>query len=69
MDKYKFKTNINCNACKSAVTPFLNKESRISKWDVDLSDPSRILSVEGDNIDSKVIVELISAAGYIIQEI
>lgn len=69
MDKYKFKTNINCNACKSAVTPFLNKESRISKWDVDLSDPERILSVEGDNIDSKEIVELIAAAGYIIQEI
>ncbi len=69
MDKYKFKTNIRCNACKSAVTPFLNKESRISKWEVDLSDPGRILRVEGENIDSKEIVELISAAGYKIEEI
>lgn len=69
MDKYKFKTNIKCNACKSAVTPFLNRESRISKWEVDLSNPERILTVEGDNIDSKEIVELISASGYIIHEI
>jgi copper chaperone len=69
MEKYIFKTNINCNGCKSAVTPFLNKETRIKKWEVDLDSPDKILTVEGEKIDSQEIIGLISSAGYKIEKL
>lgn len=69
MDKLKFKTSINCNGCKSAVKPFLDKDSRIINWTVDLGSRDRILTVEGDNIYPDEIIKLITAAGYEINEI
>ncbi len=69
MDKFSFKTNINCNGCKSAVTPFLDKESRISGWEVDTDSPEKILTVEVENIDSNEIIELITSAGYRIEKL
>lgn len=69
MEKLAFKTNINCNACKSAVTPFLDKESRIAQWNVDLKSPDRILRVEGENINKEEIIDLITSAGYKIEEL
>ncbi len=69
MEKFSFKTNINCNGCKSAVAPFLNKESRISRWEVDTDIPDKILTVEGENINSNEIIELITSAGYRIEKI
>ncbi len=69
MEKFAFKTNINCNGCKSAVAPFLGKESRISGWEVDTDSPDKILTVEGENIDSNEIIELITSAGYRIEKL
>lgn len=69
MEKYKFKTNINCSACKSAVTPFLDSETRIARWDVELESPGRILSIEGENIKGEEIINLIRSAGYSIEEL
>ncbi len=67
MEKFKFKTNINCNVCKKTITPFLKKDTRISKWEVDLNSPDKTLSIEGENINRNEIIELISAAGYRIE--
>jgi copper chaperone len=69
MDKLKFKTNIHCNGCKTAVTPFLNKESSIEKWEVDTNHPDKILQVEGESLNKNEIINLITAAGYRIEEI
>jgi copper chaperone len=69
MEKFRFKTNINCNGCKTAVTPFLNRETSIDKWEVDLNSPEKILRVEGENIDKNEIINLITAAGYRIEEL
>ncbi|MFO7922707.1 MAG: heavy-metal-associated domain-containing protein [Bacteroidales bacterium] len=68
MPKHIFKTNINCNACKSAVTPFLEKDSRIRKWEVDLGNPEKTLTVEGENITGNEIMDLIIEAGYRIEK-
>ena len=64
MATYKFKTNIHCNGCKSAVTPFLDKETKISKWEVDINHPNKILKVEGDQVNAQEIIDLITKAGY-----
>lgn len=69
MEKFIFKTNINCNGCKSAVTPFLNKESRIINWEIDLGSPDKILTIEGEQINSQEIIGLISSAGYKIEKL
>lgn len=64
---FTFKTNIHCNGCKSAVTPFLNKETQIKKWEVDINHPDKILRVEGDFVKPQEIIELITKAGYKIE--
>jgi len=60
----KFKTNINCNGCKATVTPFLNKVPEIKTWDVDINNPDKILTIEGEGIDEKLIVDTLTKAGY-----
>lgn len=62
MVKTKFKTNIKCSACVAKVTPFLNEVVGENKWQVDLVDPARTLTV--DNSEDKKIVEALQKAGY-----
>jgi len=62
MNTYKFKTNIKCTGCLTAVTPFLNKTVGEQQWTVDLQDPQRILSVEGAT-ESEVI-NAVKEAGF-----
>ncbi len=64
MKTLKFKTNIKCTGCVSKVTPFLNDEKGIEKWDVDIFNPEKILSVETDSINSDKIIEAIEKAGF-----
>lgn len=67
MAHYTFITNIHCNGCKSAVTPFLDKETRINKWEVDITHPDKLLKVEGEHIKPQEIIDLITKAGYKIE--
>jgi copper chaperone len=62
MEKIKFKTNIKCSACVAKVTPYLNEVAGEDRWQVDLVDPGRTLTV--DNADDKKIVEALQRAGY-----
>lgn len=64
MKTLKFKTNIKCTGCVAKVTPFLNAEKGIEKWDVDIFNPEKILSIETDNINSDKIIEAIEKAGF-----
>jgi copper chaperone len=64
METIKFKTSVNCNNCIRAITPFLNKVNGISSWDVDLNDPARTLTVVGESIKPRQIIDALSQAGY-----
>ena len=64
MSKLKFKTNINCSGCVARVTPFLNGESGIEKWDVDTANPEKILTVDTSNLNSMEIIDVITNAGF-----
>jgi len=64
-----FKTNIKCNGCIAAVTPFLNAEKKIEEWKVNLEQPDKILSVKTENLPVEAILELLKKAGYTAEEI
>ena len=68
METLKFKTNIKCGGCIATVTPFLNADENIEKWQVDLENPDRILTVETGH-SANEITELVKKAGYNAQEI
>ena len=64
MNTLKFKTSINCSSCVAKVTPVLNDNESIKKWDVDTTNPDKILSIEGENMDEKDIVKSLQKIGY-----
>lgn len=67
MKTLKFKTTINCGGCLSKVTPLLNNEKTIEKWEVDINNPDKILSVETSEDTPDKIIDLIKKAGYKIE--
>lgn len=64
MDTLKFKTTINCGACVAKVTPVLNSNEEIEKWNVATENSDKVLTVEGENIDEAELVKSLSKIGY-----
>ncbi|MEM1405160.1 MAG: heavy-metal-associated domain-containing protein [Bacteroidota bacterium] len=69
MKTLKFKSNINCTGCLSKVTPVLNEEKAIEKWDVDLESDDRILTVETSNLDAEKVKQTVQKAGFNLEEL
>lgn len=69
MSTLKFKTSINCANCLRAVTPFLDAEASIDKWQVDTTDPAKILTVEGANPIPELIMKAVAQAGFDIEPV
>jgi copper chaperone len=63
METTKFKTNIKCSGCLATVTPFLNEALGENNWEVDINNPSKVLSVTGEEDQSK-IVKAVEKAGF-----
>jgi copper chaperone len=63
METLQFKTNIKCGGCIAGVSPKLNADDRIQKWEVDLQSPDRILTVETDKPADEV-AQLVREAGF-----
>ncbi|MBS1650624.1 MAG: heavy-metal-associated domain-containing protein [Bacteroidetes bacterium] len=68
MKTIKFKTNINCSGCVAKVTPILNNEKEIIKWEVDTNNPEKILSINTEIETPEKVIELITKAGFKIEE-
>jgi copper chaperone CopZ len=64
MSTLKFKSNINCTGCLSKVTPVLNDEQAIEKWNVDLEHDDRILTVETDELNAEEVQQKVRKAGF-----
>jgi len=64
MSTLKFKTNINCTGCLSKVSPLMNKEKDIKKWDIDLNDENKILTVETELHTAEEIKSIVAKAGF-----
>ncbi len=64
MNTLKFKTNINCSGCLSKVSPFLEKDSNIENWEVDLKSEDRILTVETKQSYPEQVIQTVEEAGF-----
>lgn len=69
MTTLKFKTNINCSSCVAKVTPFLNGNEGIEKWDVDTNNPNKILTVEVCDLSPEQVMETVKRTGFKIESI
>jgi copper chaperone len=64
MNTLKFTTNIKCGGCIAKVAPYLNNTKGISKWEVDTTNPQKVLSVETSELLETEIVSIIKNAGF-----
>lgn len=68
MKTYRFKTNINCNGCINTVKPALDND-KIAEWEVDITNPDKILKVITNSYSAEDIVSLLKEKGYTAQSI
>jgi copper chaperone len=61
-----FQTNINCGSCVRSVTPFLDEVNGVTIWRVDVDDPRKVLTVEGEATEAD-IVAMVQEAGFDIE--
>jgi len=69
MNTLQFKTNINCGSCVKSVSGFINEVKAIKSWSVNTDNPDKILTVEGEDIKTQMIVEVVEEAGFDIETI
>jgi len=69
METIKFKTNINCGGCIKAITPHLDKAPGIKKWEVDTTNPDKVLTVTAEGTDARAVKQIIEKAGFNAQAI
>ncbi len=60
----KLKTNINCGGCIASVTPFLNANPDIKKWEVDTTNPQKVLTVQTEHLEGNDIKTIVQKAGF-----
>lgn len=63
----EFKTNINCGNCLRTVTGFIQDVKEIDHWEVDLQNPEKILTVQGNSITAQAVIEAVEEAGFDIE--
>lgn len=67
-NKMKFKTSINCGGCVAKVTPQLNAIEGI-QWEVDITNPDKILTVSGEDIQEAQIFDAVRKVGFLIERV
>lgn len=65
----KFKTNINCGGCVAQATPHLNQACGVGNWNVDTSNPEKILTVHSDHVSAEQVTKAVEEAGYKIEKV
>lgn len=69
MKTLKFKTNINCSGCIARVAPTLDGLEGINKWEVDTSNPNKILTIESSNLNEENVKDALLNVGFEAQEL
>ena len=68
METMTFKTNAKCMGCLAKIEEILQGKMNREEWNLDLSDSNRPLTVTSDKLAESEIVELISKAGFKIEQ-
>lgn len=55
--------------CVGKVSPFLDAQSDISKWEVDIYTPEKTLTVQTENLSAEDIAKEVEKAGFKAEEI
>jgi copper chaperone CopZ len=63
METTQFKTTIKCSGCVANATPFLNEALGEDNWEVDYSNPAKVLTVVGEK-DAAKVIQAVEKAGY-----
>ena len=63
METIQFKTTIKCSGCLAKATPYLNEALGEDNWEVDYNNPSKVLTVVGEQ-DAAKVIEAVEKAGY-----
>lgn len=66
---FKFKTNINCEGCITAVKPHLDNAQGVSDWEVDTANKDKILTVSSNGASQDQVIQVVQQAGYKIEVI
>ena len=64
-----FTSNMACNGCVSKVKPFLDELEGITKWEVDIENPQKILTVQSNELSADQIQEAVIKAGYQLEDL
>ena len=64
MEELKFKTNIKCSGCVAQVTPALNEIAGTNNWNVDTTNPDKILTISSQVRDKDQIRRALEKAGF-----
>lgn len=64
MEYLEFKTNIKCSDCVANATPYLDEAVGQGNWNVNVTDPSKVLTVNADKTKQEEIVKAVENAGY-----
>ena len=64
-----FTSNIACNGCLSKVKPFLDELEGVVKWEVDIENPQKILTVQSNELSADQIQEAVIKAGYQLEDL
>lgn len=68
MNTMIFKTNAKCEGCLAKIEEVLRGKISKEEWNLDLSDSNRLLTVASDKLAADDVVELISKAGFKIEQ-
>lgn len=63
METRKFKTTAKCQGCVAKIKPFLNQIISEDQWAFDLSGTDKILTVQSDCPEKKII-QALQKAGF-----
>ena len=64
-----FTSNIACNGCLSKVKPFLDELEGVVKWEVDIENSQKILTVQSNELSADQIQEAVIKAGYQLEDL
>ena len=64
-----FTSNIACNGCVSKVKPFLDELEGVIKWEVDIGNPQKLLTVQSNELSADQIQEAVIKAGYQLEDL
>jgi copper chaperone CopZ len=60
----RYRTNLHCGSCVSAVKPFLDSAEGVEDWNVDTDSPDKVLTVRSDTLRPEAVRDLVARAGF-----